>query len=183
MPITTFASFGIWSSDITFYYGTTYRLNNHFYNTFDISYERYRSSCLNASYKGFGIRLDTYNPNDFALSANYFRSFLRRPNLLLIPYLGISPVVFRVENKYGMNLKPEIGFRLNTGGLSRRAPVSLSLNVSYGYDIPVVNESAYKFGRHDFSAKLGLSINLVDVRNYFNRKKEEENTPVIDVAK
>jgi hypothetical protein len=170
-PFLTFARFGRDAKDISFYWGPTYRLKNNFYNSFDISYEHYNSSCLRAYYRGYGIRLDNFNNDNFAISAKYFRSFLRRPGVLLTPYIGFSPVFFKMKSSYGLNIKPEIGIRFNTGALTFRQIVSFSLNVSYGYDIPILNETAFMVGRQDISAKFALSFNLNEIEYYCKARK------------
>lgn len=103
------------------------------------------------------------------------------PGTLLSPYVGLSPVVFKMENRNGINIKPEIGFRFNSGGFTRNQPASVSLNVSYGYDIPIVNESAFKIGRQDLTAKIAITLNFNDISCYYKewkQKKKETSQPV-----
>ncbi|MBA3663368.1 MAG: hypothetical protein H0W61_04065 [Bacteroidetes bacterium] len=173
-PLLAFPKFGRNAEHVSFYWGKTYRLGNNYYNTFDISWEHYRSSCINAYYRGFGFRFDDFNNNNYSIGMKFFRSLLRRPSLLLIPYYGISPVIFKMGTQNGLNLKPEIGVRYNTSAYTRRQPLSLSINVSYGYDIPIVNEALFTINRHDFNARIGLSVNINDIRYYFNARKEKK---------
>ena len=96
---------------------------------------------------------------------------MRRPDKLLTPYLGISPVVFTMSRHIGINIKPELGVRFNTGAFTRKQPISLSINISYGYDIPVIEEKQFTPGRHDLSAKAALSFNIYDIRQFLKQKK------------
>ncbi len=172
-PFLTYAQFGRWAKDISFYWGPTYRFDNNFYNSFDISYENYHSSCTHASFKGYGIRLDNFNNDNYSLSVKYFRSLVRRPDFLMSPYFSFSPVVFIMTKHVGLNMKPEIGVRFNTGAFTRRQPISLSLNISYGYDIPIIEEKEFLPGRHDLSAKIALSFNIYDIHYYLRQKKNK----------
>lgn len=76
-----------------------------------------------------------------------------------------------VENQSGLNLKPEIGLRFNPFEWS---PVDLSLNVLYGYHIPILSEDLYTAGRHDFSASIGIAFNVKSIRNIFKVRKAKE---------
>lgn len=104
-PFLNYGQYGRWANNMSFYWGTTYRLKNSFYNSFDISYEKYSSSCTRASYKGIGIRLDNFNSNNYSVSIKYFHSLARRPDFFMIPYWSISPGVFSMMKHIGLNLK------------------------------------------------------------------------------
>lgn len=151
-----FAQFGTNQRQVSFYYGQTYRINDKFYNTFDISFEHLRTSCTHASFKGAGVRFDYFGKNSFAIGVRYFKAFVRRPDTFA-PYFGISPIFFQFNSLMGMNLKPEIGIKFNPFFYSA---IDVVLNASYGYDIPVINETNFKAGRHDLSVRIGFSIDL-----------------------
>lgn len=180
-PLLTYGQYGRLAKDISLYWGPTYRLDNRFYNSFDISYEAYQSTCTHAAYKGFGLRIDNFNDNNYSLGVKFFRAIVRRPNLLLTPYFGFSPVVFVMSKHIGLNMKPELGVRFNSGALTRRQPVSVSLNLSYGYDIPIIEEKAFVPGRHDLSAKISLSFNIIDIR-YFLKDKKTMGTDTLQTS-
>jgi hypothetical protein len=160
-PLLTFGQYARRAKVISFYWGPTYRLDNNFYNSFDISIENYFSSCTSASYKGYGVRLDNFNNDNYSLSVRLFKSYMRRPDQLMTPYLGISPVVFTMSEHIGLNIKPELGVRFNSGAFTRRQPISISINISYGYDIPIIEEKQFIPGRHDFIAKLHCPLILM----------------------
>lgn len=170
----TYGQYGRWAKDISLYWGPTYRFDNNFYNSFDVSYENYHSSCTHASYKGFGLRLDNFNNDNYSLSIRYFRAIVRRPDLFMTPYFGFAPVVFTMSKHNGLNMKPELGVRFNSGAFTRRQPVSVSLNFSYGYDIPIIEEKEFLPGRHDLSAKIALTFNIYGIRYFLKRKKAND---------
>ena len=159
---------------LSIYYGKNYRLNNNFYNSYDISFEHYISSCLSSSYKGFGVRVDDYGFNNSSLSVKYFRSINRRPSFWLIPYCGISPVIFKSGKFVGLNLKPEVGVKYLSPQFLRNQLFYLTLNISYGYDIPVINETKFGIKRHDFYGRVALSTNLSSFK-YFDVDKKRNN--------
>jgi hypothetical protein len=99
---------------------------------------------------------------------------VRRPSLLYTPYWSLSPVLFQFDNFTGFNLKPEIGLRFNTSAFTRLQPISLSLNISYGYDIPIANSTKFNAGRHDLTAKIALSIDLWEINRIIKKHKEEK---------
>ena len=99
---------------------------------------------------------------------------MRRPDQLMTPYLGISPVVFTMSEHIGLNIKPELGVRFNSGAFTCRQPISLSINISYGYDIPIIEEKQYIPGRHDLSAKIALSFNFYDIRHFLKQNKSTD---------
>jgi len=150
------------------YYGPVYRttLNSKgmFYNSFNFGYEKYSFSCTSARVKGCSGSLDYLNNNDFQASVSFFKCIKYSRNQEVFPYLAISPTLFRSNKDYGCNLKPEIGIRF-FGYLTDNINV-LALT-SYGYDIPIVNESMFNFGRHNFTIKLGLGI---DISSFKKRK-------------
>ena len=170
-PLLTFGQYARRAKVVSFYWGPTYRFENNFYNSFDISIENYFHACTRASYKGYGLRLDNFNNDNYSLSLRYFKAVMRRPDQLMTPYFGISPVVFTMSKHIGLNIKPELGIRFNSGAFTRRQPISLSINISYGYDIPIIEEKQFIPGRHDLSAKVALSFNFNDIRYFFKQKK------------
>lgn len=174
-PLLTLGQYGRWAKDISLYWGATYRFDNNFYNSFDVSYENYRSSCTYASYKGLGLRLDNFNNDNYSISLKYFRAIVRRPDLFMTPYLGFSPVVFSMSKHIGLNIKPELGLRFNSGAFTRRQPVSVSINISYGYDIPIIEEKEFLPGRHDLCAKVAISFNVYDIRYFLKCKKVNDS--------
>lgn len=167
--MTLAGAFPVIQKNISFYWGQTFRLGENNYHSFDISYERYYRYCIGSGFKGFGLRVDNFQSDNYSISIRYFRSLVRRPQLICIPYWSVSPVLFQFQKNTGFNIKPELGLRFNTDAFTRGFPISLCLNVSYGYDIPVINEKQFVAGRHDLSAKIALSFNLHKLTNWFDR--------------
>ncbi|MCC6817406.1 MAG: hypothetical protein IT245_00745 [Bacteroidia bacterium] len=170
VPSLGFGVYSVRAKHISLYWGQSYRLNQDFYSLFDVSFENFRSNCTSASFKGYGIRLDHFNKDNYALSVRYFKSLVHRPDLLMTPYWGISPVAFSMMESFGLNLKPELGLRFNSAPFSRHSTLSVSLNIAYGYDIPILSENQFLPNRHDFSAKLALSINIYNIQRYLKHK-------------
>lgn len=161
------------SNHVSIYYGYSYRFNPHCTQVVEVTRENFFSCCTRANFSGWGVRLDYFQHNQYALSAKYFKSLAARPHLLVSPYVAISPQVFFMGDVKGFNLKPEVGIRFNSAAFTRRQPVSLSINCAYGYEVPVLAEKAYLPRRHDFSLKLALSINIKEVAYYFGKGKPE----------
>ena len=115
--------------------------------------------------------VDQFTKNNYSLSLKYFECPFERSPRIIIPYMGISMSMFEIEKKKGMNLKPEIGVKFNTSFLTSIQPVSLSLNVSYGYHIPISNSDKYIYGRNDITAMAALSIDLWDIKRMYKRWK------------
>jgi hypothetical protein len=163
---------------LVFYYGQSFRLKDSHYNTYDLSYENlnpYRRRNRNSNFKGMGIRLDAFNNAGFSLGLRYFTSFIRMNNdIPIVPYIGFSPVFFNIHNQSGLNLKPETGLRFNIA-----KTLGFSMNISYSYDIPVISENFFLPGRHDITARLGLSTDLKSIKLYLKKRREakklEEN--------
>lgn len=170
LSVYSHAQYSRWANDVSLYWGATYRFDKKFYHSFDLAYEKYHSSCTRASFKAYALRLDNFNNSNYAISVKYSKSFVRRPELLATPYFGFSPVVFSMNKHIGLNMKPELGIRFNSGDFSRLQPIGISINVAYGYDIPIIEEKAFTPGRHDISAKVALTFNLHDIR-YMRREK------------
>ena len=166
-------AYGMRSDKLALYWGQSYRINDRFYHTFDISYGHYWSSCTSAGLKGFGLRFDYLQNNNYALGIRYFRSIRNYFSHELIPYWEISPQFFQCNNKPGLNLKPGIGLWFNP---FYGSAVGVSLKVSYGYDIPIAGAKQFTAGRHDFSACIALSIRLNGVRSWFRRRTDEKKT-------
>jgi hypothetical protein len=162
------------TSNLSFYWGTSYRINDNFYNSFDLTYEYYYHSCLRSFYNGLSIRYDNFGERNNSFSIRYFNSLVRRPHIIAIPFWAVSPVVFTMTKHIGLNVKPEIGIRFNSGIYSRLQPVSLSFLISYGYDIPIIEESSFIPGRHDFNAKIALTFNLSNLKNRFKRSIQSD---------
>jgi hypothetical protein len=171
VPLNGSAKFGRWAPQLSWYYGPGYRFRNILSHVVEFSFEYYQSTCLHARYWGSGLRFDHLRTGDYAISVKYFWSPVSKPRILLIPYLGISPSIMVIDKNVGFNLKPEVGLRFSTAGLTRRQPVSLSITISYGYDIPIVDEYSFDIIRHDISGKIGLVINIRDFANYFRSGK------------
>jgi len=173
VAMTAAAKFPRAANHYSFYYGYSYRFSPQLTRVVELTHEKFFSTCLHASFSGWGLRLDYFQNNQYALSAKYFKSLASRPHLLVSPYVAISPQVFFMGDVKGLNLKPEVGIRFNSAAFTRRQPLSLSINCAYGYEIPVLAEKAYLPRRHDISVKMALSINIKEVAYYFGKGKPE----------
>ncbi len=142
---------------LSFQYGNSYRLQRQFYNSFYLTYEEYSFNCTSGRFKGVSSRIDYLNSQDYEISLSFIKSIKYSRNRVLFPYLGLSPTFFNNNGEYGANLKPEIGCRLMIDLFEH---VGLIAAASYGYNIPVLNESKFVSGRHDFSLKAGIGIDL-----------------------
>lgn len=151
-------------------YGQTYRIDDRFYHTFGFSYEKYRSTAESASLNGAGIRFDYFRNDDFAVGIRYFRAMKSQQDYTPLPYWGISPVLFQFNKTIGLNVKPEIGIRINTWFSN---PHGLTFTIAYGYDIPIIAENNFNAGRHDLSA-------TISYKRYFESGKVKSQNQSTD---
>jgi len=141
---------------VALYYGQSYRFNKNLYHTVDFSYEYYYSTCTDGGFFGLGMRMDFLQENNYSIGFRYFRTCMKRPSYVTL-YWGISPVYFQQDHSWGINLKPEIGYRVS---LFAEKLFGINLNFSYGYEIPVLSKNEFSVGRNDLSVRLAGTINL-----------------------
>lgn len=172
--------YGHTSHLLCIYYGPAYKttLNSKgmFYNSFNFGYEKYSFSCTSARVKGFSGRFDYLYNKDFQTGVSFFKCIRYSRGQEFFPYLALSPTLFRKDKDYGCNLKPEIGIRF-FGYLSNN--INILALASYGYDIPIVNENKFSFGRHDFTIKLGLGIDISSFKKSKVAAKFGESEPEV----
>lgn len=166
-----YGAYGISKKQVILAWGPSYRIDDNFYHHFEVAYESFDKTCLRSKFRGYGLRLDWFNDDNFSCGIKTYRPITKLSDIDFVTYWGISPEYFRVENQSGLNLKPEIGFRIDPFSWS---PIDISLNISYGYHIPIISEDNYQPGRHDLSASIGLAFNVYAIRNIFSRKKDDE---------
>lgn len=171
-----FGAYGISKKHIILSWGPSYRIDDNFYHHFELAYESFDKTCLRSRFKGYGLRMDWFNDDNFSLGIKMYKPITKLSGIDCATYWGISPEYFQFKNQSGLNLKPEVGFRIYPFSWS---PIDISLNVSYGYHIPIISEDKFLAGRHDFSASVGLAFDVYAIRNMFSKKKETE-TPTED---
>ncbi len=176
LPISKGGAVGIVQDNISLYWGKTYRFGDKTYNTFEIANEQFYHTCLMNRFYGYGIRLDDFKNNNFSLSVKYFHKLIGTTRLCCNPYWAVSPVVFRFNNNIGINLKPEIGIRFNFREYYlTKGWLSLCINVSYAYDVPILNKNYFNVNRSDLSIKAALSINIFHClyKRYLKKKDDK----------
>ncbi|MES2617016.1 MAG: hypothetical protein V4613_04005 [Bacteroidota bacterium] len=156
-PLIGTASYSDHLKEISVYGGSSYRYGHTIYNSFDLMYENYNSTCTNTTYKGFGLRYDNYRNNGEAYSVKFFHGIgrFRFP----MPYLALSPVVYTNAHQSAFLLKPEVGIMFKFQPI-RDSQWGLNMYASYGYDIPLINSETFILQRSEICLKLGLSYNL-----------------------
>lgn len=175
IPLQSFSRVGVSLKQLSFYYGNSIRFNNLYFNSFDIYNERFYRGCLGQNYNGFGIGFLDLRNNDYGLNLKFFHSINLIPSSFLISYVGVAPVFYNINNQNILNFKPEVGIRFNSSAYFRKPLLSASFIISYGYDISLFNADKFTINRNDLNVKIGLSINL----NNLKRKKESSQNQLI----
>ncbi len=168
IPLHSFTRVGISLKQLSFYYGSSIRFNNQYFNSFDIYNERFYRGCLGQNYKGFGIGFLDLRNNNFGLNLKFFHSVNLIQSSIFSSYVGVAPVFYNINNHSILNFKPEVGIRFNSSAYFRKPVLSVSFIVAYSYDVSLINADKFTINRNDLNVKMGLSINL----NNLKRKKE-----------
>lgn len=161
---------GFQKNELVIGWGPSYRISDNIYHHFEIAYESYETGCMHTKIVGVSARVDLLGASDYSVALKYYHTTRKLSEHVLLPYWGISPVYFNCDNVSGLNLKPEIGLRFIPIDWTF---IGFSLNVSYGYQIPVIAEHDYSPGRHDISATVGFTIDINRIRRPFFVKGEK----------
>ncbi len=164
IPLHSFSRVGVSLKQLSFYYGNSIRFNNQYFNSFDIYNERFIRGCFGQNYKGFGIGFLDLRNNNFGLNLNFFHSINLIPSSALITYVGVAPVFYNINNQNILNFKPEVGIRFNSSAYFYKPVLSVGFIVAYGYDISLLNADKFTINRNDLNVKMGLSINLNNLK-------------------
>lgn len=165
-----YAFTGFQKNELVIGWGPSYRIQDNFYHHFEIAHESYETGCTHTKIVGLGVRADLFNDDNYSIALKYYHTTRKLSEHTLLPYWGISPVYFNCNNVSGLNLKPEFGLRFIPIDWTF---IGFSLNVSYGYQIPIIAELDYSPGRHDISATVGFTIDINRIRRPFFVKGEK----------
>ncbi len=154
---------------ILFSYGTTFRFDKMYHHAFSIEKWIKGGGCTYSYYKGYGANFELTNKNNFNLGLKYY--FTPKITRSSIGYtIGITPSIYSINNRWGVNFAPEIGIPLHF--LNEGNKFGGSINLFYGYDIPVINEKSYSLNRHRLTLIIGFDLN----RNFFKKQvPKDEN--------
>lgn len=166
----SYAYFGSQINGISFYYGSNYRFDKTYHHVF--SFEKWEKSngCTYSFFGGYGANLEFTNSDNYnlGLKAYFCPTDFRRTLLYTI---GIAPSIYSINNQWGFNIAPEIGIPLHF--LNEGNKFGGSVNLFYGYDIPIINEKSYTLNRHRLTLIIGFDLN----RNFFKKQVPiDENT-------
>lgn len=164
----TYGAYGFHYKQVSAGWGMSYREDGDFYHQFVVEYAKYYSGCLNRSFKGYGASATFFGDSNYAFGVKYYKALRRYSGHMLMPYLGVSPSLFRFESGNGVNVKPLLGLKFSPlyGGA-----VGLDMDLWYGYEVPVIAQRAFTAGRHDFSATLSVSVNIEQFLNLFSEER------------
>lgn len=160
-------------SNLTFYTGQNLRINSNNF-LYELGYEQYYTTCTYMKYMGVGLRYErpTKEKNDFISSVNFFRNIGGSQPKAITPCILLSPVYYKISQNSGINFKPGIGFNYYITFFGNRDILNMNITVAYGYQIPILNGKKFNYSPHEFTAKLGLGLNLKSVKEIlFHSKK------------
>lgn len=161
-------------SRVVFSYGAAYRTGDQFYHTFRLMHENathnywfYKAS------RSVGVQFDWLYNGDYSAGIRYgcnVKSKIRhgdRHNVSSRTTVALMPELFVCNGYAGMNLKPDLGYT--------RSWDAVSVNLSYAYAIPLVNEEKYLPARHEIALRLGVDLARMNWK-VPKRKKTEQNS-------
>lgn len=133
-------------------YGVSYRVNDYFYHTFRFEHQRKQGKrkYYNSNGAAFGVQFDWLNNKAFSAGILYSAQMRSQRLRKLVRSAEIMPEYFQYGSKSGMNLRPGINVV--------RSWTRLFVGAGYSYAIPIINESAYGAGRHDFTLRVGYNL-------------------------
>ncbi|HCS20836.1 MAG TPA: hypothetical protein DIW47_09805 [Bacteroidetes bacterium] len=157
---------------VSFYYGDTYRFDAKHRHTFSLDLWKLGGGCIQSSYSGYGANLEWINRSEYTIGARYYKSFQRHPAADgVMVYFGVAPSVLTRQNLVGFRLAPEVGLHFTT----LYEYVGISVNLLYGYDIPLSKEGRDPSGGNRITLKIGLDFNRPMIKKLFS-KKEKKNS-------
>lgn len=136
-------------------YGASYRVNDLLYHSFRFEHQRKNGNRFGTAAAAYGVQFDWLNNGAFSAGVLYSAPLRNRLARKLIRTLEIMPEYFLYDSKSGMNLRP--------GVQVTRSWKRVSVGAGYSYAIPIVNESAYRAGRHDFSLRIGFDFSELEL--------------------
>lgn len=158
-PLLIQAKYGSTELNVSPYYGYSYRSGNGLFKSFELLFEKYFSTCTRRKFSAYGLRFDDLGGNNYALSIKYMRPLTLNEATVFIPYVALSPGIYKLQNNNQLFIKPELGFRLSTPKFCRNQLINVCLIASYGYDIRLTRGDLYTPRHSDISVRLGLAIN------------------------
>lgn len=155
---TAFAWYGSSVKGLTFNYGSNFRFDKMYRHNFSIEKWEKSSGCTYSFLGGYGANFEFSNTDNynFGLKAYICPSDFRRAILYTI---GITPSIYSINNHWGLNIAPEIGIPLHF--LNEGNKYGGSVNLYYGYEIPIINEKSYTLNRHRLTLIIGFDLNRI----------------------
>lgn len=138
-------------------YGVSYRVNDLLYHSIRFEHQSKRSQRrgYNPYSPAYGFQFDWLNHGSFSAGVLYTAQLRNTRLRKIIKTIEIMPEYFLYNSRSGMNVRP--GFQFT------RTWKRVSLGAGYSYAIPIVNESAYGAGRHDFTLRVGFDFSGLEL--------------------
>jgi len=169
ISINVYSQFLSKTNGLTIYYGSIYRFDETYRHMISIEKWELNTSCTSGNYRGGGLNIEFTNNLNYNFGMRYFVSPLRRPSGLIL-YLGLEPKAYSINNYWGINVAPEIGLHIS----SLYNTFGFSVNIMYGYDIPIINKVDYTNNRHLLTLKIGLDIESLYLGKIFKKNDTQE---------
>ena len=138
---------------LVFSLGSSYRLGQELYSTFDITYA-FKIPALGRSNNQLGIRYTPLRNQNHSLLVNYGKYIYTRNRMRT--FANIGGEYFTVDNRTGWNLTPEVGIAYQY----IKGRMVFDAKLAYSYHVGLTGKTFYSPNRNEILGLVGVGFSL-----------------------